>query len=254
MKAVVLAGGKGTRLAPYTKILPKPLMPIGDMPILEVLLRQMRRAGIDEVVITVGHLAELIRTFFRDGSQFGLKIRYSFEEQPLGTAGPLSLVDGLDDTFLVANGDVLTALNYQDLIEFHRSHHAIATIASHSRNIRVDLGVIQMDPTGRITGYKEKPSYEFYVSMGIYVFEPEVLAYIEHNQRLDLPDLVLKLIAAGENVMSYPFEGYWMDLGRISDYEQAVNDFEKIKPQLLGEPINGRDRISELENQTEESL
>jgi NDP-sugar pyrophosphorylase family protein len=254
MKAVVLAGGKGTRLAPYTKILPKPLMPIGDMPILEVLLRQMRRAGIDEVVLTVGHLAELIRTFFRDGSQLGLKIGYSFEEQPLGTAGPLSLVDGLDDTFLVTNGDVLTALDFRELIEFHHKHKAIATIASHCRNIRVDLGVIQTDPHGRITGYKEKPSYEFYVSMGVYVFEPQVLSYIEHNQRLDLPDLVLKMIAAGENVMSYPFEGYWMDLGRVSDYEQAVNDFEKIRPQLLGEPVNGRDRYGELEKVTEESL
>ncbi len=254
MKAVVLAGGKGTRLAPYTKILPKPLMPIGDMPILEVLLRQMRRAGIDEVVLTVGHLAELIRTFFRDGEQLGMKIRYSFEEQPLGTAGPLSLVDGLDDTFIVANGDVLTTLDFQELIDYHRGHNAIATIASHSRNIRVDLGVIQTDSNCRIVGYTEKPTYDFYVSMGVYIFEPRVLSYIEYNKRLDLPDLVLNLVAAGEKVMSYPFNGYWMDLGRISDYEQAVNDFEKIKPQLLGEPVNGRDRLAEVTNQSEESL
>ena len=251
MKALVLAGGKGTRLAPYTKILPKPLMPIGDMPILEVLLRQMHRFGVDEVVLSVGHLAELIRAFFRDGDQLGLKIRYSIEEQPLGTAGPLSLVEGLDDTFIVANGDVLTALNFQDLIEFHRSNKAIATIASHARNIRVDLGVIHTNEQGRIIGYTEKPTYDFYVSMGVYIFEPEVLFYIDPNVRLDLPDLVLRLIDNGEKVMSYPFDGYWMDLGRISDYEQAVNDFEKIKPQLLGEPVNGRDRLAEVSVQEE---
>jgi NDP-mannose synthase len=254
MKAVILAGGKGTRLAPYTKILPKPLMPIGDMPILEVLLRQMNRAGVNEAVLTVGHLAELIRTFFQNGERLGIKISYSFEEQPLGTAGPLSLVEDLDDTFLVANGDVLTALNFQDLIEFHRSNNAIATIASHERNIRVDLGVIQMNDCHQITGYIEKPTYNLFVSMGVYVFEPRVLDYIERNQYLDLPNLVLKLIASGEKVMSYPFNGYWMDLGRVSDYEQAVDDFEKLKPQLLGEPVNGKDWLSTVPCQVSESL
>src|SRR5512139_2185532 len=136
MKAVVLAGGKGARLAPYTKILPKPLMPIGDMPILEVLLRQLGRSGIDEVILTVGHLAELIRTFFQDGTRLGLQIRYSFEDHPLGTAGPLSLVDGLEDTFMVINGDVLTTLNFCNLLEYHHSHNAIATIAAHDRKTR----------------------------------------------------------------------------------------------------------------------
>src|SRR5213593_1720231 len=120
MKAVVLAGGKGTRLVPHTKILPKPLMPIGDMPILEVLLRQMKRAGIDEVILTVGHLAGLLRAFFDDGSRFGLNISYSYEEFPLGTAGPLALVNGLEETFLVTNGDVLTTLSLADLIAFHK--------------------------------------------------------------------------------------------------------------------------------------
>ncbi|RPJ52347.1 MAG: nucleotidyltransferase family protein [Chloroflexi bacterium] len=254
MKAVILAGGKGTRLAPYTKILPKPLMPIGDMPILEVLLRQMKRAGVDEAILTVGHLAELIRTFFQNGERLGIKIRYSYEEQPLGTAGPLSLVEDLDDTFLVANGDVLTALNFQDLVEYHRSHQAIATIASHERNIRVDLGVIQTNAQKQITGYIEKPTYDLYVSMGVYVFEPRVLDFIERNCYLDLPTLILKLIASGENVMSYPFNGYWMDLGRVADYEHAVDDFEKLKPQLLGEPTNGKDWLATVNNQVNESL
>ena len=235
MKAVVLAGGKGSRLAPYTKILPKPLMPIGDMPILEILLRQMKRSGIDEVILSVGHLAELIRTFFQDGRRFGLHICYSIEDCPLGTAGPLSLVEGLEDTFLVTNGDVLTTLDFYNLVDYHRSHGAIATIAAHDRKVNIDFGVIQTDHDHEISGYIEKPTYDFYVSMGVYVFEPRVLSYIPHNEYLDLPNLVLKMIEAGERVLSYPFQGYWMDLGRISDYEQAVKDFDNIWPHLLGE-------------------
>jgi NDP-sugar pyrophosphorylase family protein len=239
MKAVVLAGGKGTRLAPYTKILPKPLMPIGDMPILEILLRQMQRAGVDEVILTVGHLSGLLNAFFQDGSRWGLNIRYSYEDQPLGTAGPLSLVGGLDDTFLVTNGDVLTTLDLSDLIAFHRSSQAAATIATHIRHVHVDLGVIRFDAnpsrSNRVTGYIEKPTYDFRVSMGIYVFEPRVLQYVEHNQRLDFPDLVLRLLQAGERVMGYPFDGYWQDLGRPDDYEQAVQEWETLRPQILGE-------------------
>ena len=234
MKAVILAGGKGTRLTPYTKVLPKPLMPIGDMPILEILLRQLKRANFNEVVLTVGHMAHLLESFFQDGERLGLRIKYSFEEQPLGTAGPLSLVQGLDDTFLVANGDILTTLDSRNLLEFHRRSKAIATIATHTRQVRVDLGVIQFDGDQRVVGYQEKPTYNLQVSMGIYVFEPEVLRYIPHNQYLDFPDLVLKLIAAGERVMGYPFSGYWQDLGRPDDYEQAVQDFEGLREQILG--------------------
>jgi NDP-mannose synthase len=234
MKAVVLAGGKGSRLAPYTKILPKPLMPIGDMPILEILLRQMKSIGIDEVVLTVGHLANLLCSFFQDGSRLGLKVSYSYEEKPLGTAGPLSLIEGLDDTFLVTNGDVLTTLSLKDLIDFHRQNQGIATIACHHRNVKIDYGVLHTNGGHEITDYIEKPNYDFYVSMGIYVFEPEILSYIPHNECLDFPNLVLKMLAAGERVISYPYDGYWMDLGRVSDYEQAVQDFESMKPQFLG--------------------
>jgi NDP-sugar pyrophosphorylase family protein len=247
MKAVILAGGKGTRLAPYTKILPKPLLPIDDMPILEILLRQMSRHGIDEAILTVGHLSQLIKTFFQDGKQFGLNIRYSYEECPLGTAGPLSLVSGLDDTFMVTNGDVLTTLNFRELVENHKRSGCIATIASHVRKVKIDLGVIQANPVHEIVGYIEKPTYEFLVSMGIYVFEPRVLEYIPHNAYLDFPDLVLKLIAAGERVGSYPFDGYWMDLGRIDDYEQALNEYKQLKPQILGE-----DYCGEIENAMQE--
>ncbi len=236
MKAVVLAGGKGARLAPYTRILPKPLMPIGDMPILEILLRQMQRAGINEVILTAGYLGELLRAFFQNGERLGLQIEYSFEEKPLGTAGPLSLVaNRLEDTFLVTNGDVLTTLDLGELIDAHRRSGAIASIASHSRQVKVDLGVLQFNGSNELTGYIEKPTYDFCVSMGLYVFEPRVLEYIPHNQYLDFPDLVLKLIEDNQRVIGHQFTGYWQDLGRPDDYEQAIQDFDALRPMLLGE-------------------
>jgi NDP-sugar pyrophosphorylase family protein len=237
MKAVVLAGGKGTRLAPYTQILPKPLMPIGDMPILEVLVHQMQRAGITDVTLTVGHLAGLLQAYFQDGGQFGVNISYSLEEFPLGTAGPLALLDGLDESFLVTNGDVLTTLSLSDLIAFHRKSGAAATIAMHHREVRIDFGVIQCNGGSEIVGYIEKPSYEYSVSMGIYVFEPRVLTYIPQGEYLDFPDLVLKLIAAGEKVVGYSFAGYWQDLGRRDDYEQANREFEAMRSQFLPEDV-----------------
>lgn len=238
MKAVILAGGKGTRLAPYTKILPKPLMPVGEMPILEVIVRQLRYAGIDEIVLTVGHLAELLRAFFGDGGHFGLKIRYSFEDQPLGTAGPLALVEGLDETFLVMNGDILTDLNIRELVQYHKEMGASATIAMHQRKVKIDLGVILCDGGSRVVGYIEKPTYDYQVSMGIYVFEPRVLNFIPRGKYLDFPNLVHKLLGEGEKVVGYLFDGYWQDLGRPDDYEQATEDFnnlrEKFLPEMMG--------------------
>jgi NDP-mannose synthase len=235
MKAIVLAGGKGTRLAPYTTILPKPLMPIGDMPILEVLLRQMKRGGINHVVLTVGHLSSLLQAYFGDGNQLGLDISYSSEQTPLGTAGPISLVKGLDKTFLVTNGDVLTTMNIKKLVSFHKQKGGIATIAAHRRQVRIDLGVIRHDEEDRVTGYIEKPVNEYTVSMGIYIFEPRVMEYIPVGQYLDFPDLILKLLASGEKVNAYCFSGYWMDLGRPDDYIQANQDFISMKKQFLPE-------------------
>ncbi|MBA4376793.1 MAG: nucleoside-diphosphate-sugar pyrophosphorylase [Anaerolinea sp.] len=235
MKAVVLAGGKGRRLVPYTRIIPKPLMPIGDKPILEILLRQMKRAGIKDVTLTVGHLADLMRLFFQDGSRLGLNISYSYESKPLGTSGPLANVEGLDDTFLVTNGDVLTTLDFSDLIAFHKAQGAIATIASHKRKVDINLGVVELDGDHRVKGYLEKPSIDYLVSMGVYVFEPRILEYIPKDQYLDLPDLVLRLIEAGEKVSGYVYKGYWEDLGRPDDYERASEDFEKMRDQFLPE-------------------
>ena len=235
MKAVILAGGKGTRLAPYTSILPKPLMPIGDMPILEVMLIQMKRAGVDEVVLTVGHLSSLMRAYFGEGEQWKMNIDYSYEKEPLGTTGPIALVKDLNATFLVTNGDVLTTLDLKDLFAFHQKEGGIATIAVHKRQVHIDLGVVQSNADHTITGYIEKPTNDYTVSMGIYVFEPRILEYIPVNQRLDFPDLVLKLIAAGEKVVAYPFDGYWMDLGRADDYQKANDDFNSMKLQFLPE-------------------
>jgi len=233
MKAVVLAGGKGTRLSPYTKVLPKPLMPIGDMPILEVILRQMKFAGITDVILTVGHLSELLRAFFQDGSRLGLNITYSYEDSPLGTAGPLAFVPDLNETFLVMNGDVLSTLPLNELIQFHREQKSLATIATHHRRVKVDLGVIQWNGDACITGYIEKPTYDYSVSMGVYIFEPKVLTYIPKGQYYDFPDLVKKLIDVNEKVTGYRFDGYWQDLGRPDDYESAAQDFDHMRAQFL---------------------
>jgi NDP-sugar pyrophosphorylase family protein len=235
MKAVVLAGGKGTRLWPYTRVIPKPLMPIGDMPILEVLLHQVKRAGVDEVILTVGHMAELLRAFFQNGERLGTVIQYSYEQVPLGTAGPLKQITGLDKTFLVLNGDVLTTLDFSDLLRFHNESQALVTIAMHARKVKIDLGVLQLDDNHRVTGYIEKPTYDLNVSMGVYVFEPAALDYIPNDQYFDFPDLILNLIEKKQKVVGYSFNGYWQDLGRSDDYEQAIQDFEEMKSQFLPE-------------------
>jgi len=235
MKAVILAGGKGTRLAPYTLVFPKPLMPIADMPILEVLLRQMKRSGIDEIILTVGYLSDLLKSYFGDGRRFGVKLSYSYEQTPLGTAGPLSQINGLDETFFVANGDVLTTLDFSHMFAWHKIRGAVATIATHQRKVNIDFGVIQKDEDNKIIGYSEKPSLDYLVSMGIYIFQPEVLSFIPTGQYLDFPDLVLKLIEAGKSLVSYPFSGYWQDLGRLDDYNQGTSDFNAMRSQFLPE-------------------
>jgi len=237
MRAVVLAGGKGTRLVPYTKILPKPLMPIGDMPILEVILLQMKEEGITDVTLTVGHLSHLLKAFFQDGSSLGLRIDYSYEEKPLGTAGPISMIDGLNSTFLVMNGDVLTKLRLRELVKFHKEQGAIATIAAHHRQNRIDLGVIIKNGDCRIADYIEKPVTDYLVSMGIYIFEPEVLKYIPRGEYLDFPDLVKILINSKEKVVGYEYDGYWQDLGRPDDYEMATRDFESMRNEFLPEEV-----------------
>ncbi|MCP5209292.1 MAG: NTP transferase domain-containing protein [Pseudomonadales bacterium] len=233
MRAVILSGGKGTRLRPYTTVLPKPLMPIGDMPILEVVIRQLQQAGVTQITMAVGYLAELLRAFFGEGEKFKLSIDYSMEKEPMGTVGPLTLISGLDDTFVMMNGDVLTDLDYADLIAFHKKSGAVATIATYERKVKIDFGVIETDSAGLINAYIEKPEFDYRVSMGVYVFEPEVLAYLKPGEYLDFPDLVKILMADNKPVASYPFSGYWLDMGRPDDYERAIDEFESRRSDFL---------------------
>lgn len=235
MKAVILAGGKGKRLAPYTTVFPKPLMPIGDMPILEIVLRQLKQNGCEEVILAVGHLAELLRAFFNDGQKLGLPVKYSVEDKPLGTAGPLSLINGLDSPFFVMNGDILTDLDFADLYRCHVESGAMATIATYNRTVKIDFGVLETDDDGCVCEYIEKPSMGYRVSMGIYVFDPAVLGYIKPDVYFDFPDLVKLLIKEGKKVISYPFSGYWLDIGRPDDYEKAIGEFEQNKHMFLEE-------------------
>jgi len=233
MRAVILAGGKGTRLAPYTTILPKPLMPIDDKPIVEIVIRQLQSHGFDDITLAVGHLAELLIAYCGDGSKFGARIDYSREEEPLGTAGPIALVSNLNDTFLVMNGDLLTSINYSDMLKNHRKRRALATVASYQRDVKIDLGVIETDGDNWVADYIEKPTYHYSVSMGIYLFEPEIIKYIPRNQRLDLPELVINLMRSSKQVNVYSFDGYWLDIGRPDDYERAIDVFSTHREAFL---------------------
>lgn len=235
MRAIVLAGGKGTRLAPYTTVLPKPLMPIGEMPILEIVIRQLQKHGFDNLTLAVGYLAELLMAYCGDGSKFGVTLDYSREEQPLGTAGPIALVPNLNETFLVMNGDLLTTIDYAAMLKYHRERGALATIACYQRDVKIDLGVLDVDSDNWVANYIEKPTYHYSVSMGIYLFEPEILKYIPANQRLDLPELVIKLMQDGKKVNVFNFDGYWLDIGRHDDYERAIEEFAAHRADFLPE-------------------
>lgn len=233
MKAVILAGGKGTRLAPYTTVFPKPLVPVGDKPILELILRQLAHFGFTQATLSVGHLAELIQAYFSRGNVPGsLGLEYVFEMVPTGTAGSLRGIPGLDDTFLVMNGDILTTLDYGALIRSHKASGAALTIAMHRKLVPIDLGVLDLDASGLVTGYREKPVLEFPVSMGIYVYEPRVLTHIEEGVYLDFPTLVVRLIAQGETVVGYANDAYWLDIGRHDDYALALEAFDSRRSEF----------------------
>lgn len=236
-RAVILAGGRGTRLAPFTTVLPKPLMPIGDRAILDIVLRQLRGYGFGRFTLAVGHLAHLIRAVFGDGSGLGVQIDYHEEDAPLGTAGPLATIGGLEQTFLAMNGDVLTTLDYRELMETHRASGNVATIATHRRVVKTEYGVLHLEPgqeTEKVVDYEEKPELAYTVSMGVYVLEPEALEHITPGQRFDVPDLILALLAAGRPVGAFLHDGYWLDIGRHEDYEKAIEDFDTLEPLLVG--------------------
>lgn len=238
MKAVVFAGGEGARLLPYTSVLPKPLLPVGDRPVLDIIIGQLREAGITEVVLATGYLSSLIETYFGDGSNWGVHITYNREKTQLGTVGALADVPGLDDTFIMMNGDVLATPLYKDLVEAHRSSGAAATIATKVQEVPVDYGVLRLGDSvarlRRIEGIDEKPVYSFPVSMGIYAVEPRVTRFVHAGQRMDLPDLIQRLLAEGETVTAYEHPGYWQDIGRLHDLEAAVQAFEGSADEFVG--------------------
>ncbi|HNU47802.1 MAG TPA: sugar phosphate nucleotidyltransferase [Bacteroidia bacterium] len=234
MIAVLLAGGKGTRLAPFTISLPKPLMPVGNRPILEILIKQLKDAGVTKVVICVGYLESLIRSYFGDGSKFGVEIIYSSETEPLGTAGPMKLIESyLTDSFFFMNGDLFTDINLEEMFRFHKDNKAVATIGLTRRTVDIDFGVIKIDQNNEFTEWKEKPTLEYLVSMGIYVFEPAVLKYLPDGY-FNVPDLIIKLHEAKESVKGYQYKGNWLDIGRLEDYQRACQQMEEIEKKSNG--------------------
>jgi len=232
MRAIILAGGKGTRLRPFTATLPKPLVPVGDSSILDIVLTRLRRAGVDHVTMAVNHLAHLIMAYFGDGERLGMKIDYSLEDKPLSTIAPLKLIPDLPDVFFVMNGDVLTDLDYRKLHDYHVEQDNDITVATFERDTRIDFGVLEVDDKDRrIVGFKEKPVYHFSVSMGVYVISRRLLDIVPENEAFGFDHLMLACIEQGRKAVSYPHDGYWLDIGRPSDYEKAC----EAAAELLGD-------------------
>jgi NDP-sugar pyrophosphorylase family protein len=228
MKAVILAGGRGSRLKPYATVIPKPLVPIADKAILEILLNRLKDSGTDEIFLCVNHLAEIIKAFFGDGSKFGLKINYSLEEKPLSTVAPIKLIQGLPENFLVMNGDLLTDLNFKTLFDYHLTQKALLTIATYKRKVKIDFGVLGLDSKNQFAEeFIEKPIYDFNVCMGVYIMNKKVLDFVPYNEPFGFDNLMYTLLEKKQAVNVFPYDGYWLDIGRPEDYEQANIDYEK---------------------------
>lgn len=227
MQAVILAGGKGRRLYPFTKEIPKPLVEVQGNPIIELLLKQMQACGVSEVIIALHHMADQIIDVVGDGSRLGLQVRYSHEEKELSTVAPLKLIDSLEDNFVVANGDILTDLNFDDLMNCHTCSKAELTVAVTKRCHDIDFGVIETDTNGSVVSFKEKPKSDYLVSCGIYVFSKTILAKIPTDVSFGFDDLMLLLIKQNIEINSYLFEKFWLDIGRPVDYEKAQTEYLK---------------------------
>lgn len=232
-RAIVLAGGQGTRLRPYTVVLPKPLMPLGEYPILEVIIRQLAHYGFGHVTLAVNHQAEIIKAFFHDSSRWGVQIDYSLETQPLSTVAPLRLIANLPEHFLLMNGDVLTDLDFRKLYRSHVSENRLFTIAAARRKHTIDYGVLEVDQRSVLVGFKEKPAAEYLVSMGVYIVSRRVLDLVPADRRYGFDDLMRDLLAQRANVHVHPHSGYWLDIGRPDDYMQAIDGFEQRRRQFL---------------------
>ncbi|RFB67124.1 MULTISPECIES: sugar phosphate nucleotidyltransferase [unclassified Herbaspirillum] len=232
-RAVILAGGKGTRLRPYTVVLPKPLMPIGEFPILEVIIRQLVKSGFTHITLAVNHQAEIIKAFFQDGERWGIRIDYSLETSPLGTMGPLRLIKDLPENFLVMNGDILTDLNFSNFYDSHVQSKHVFTISSMRRQHLIDYGVLDTSSAGVLTGFREKPSVDYEVSMGVYMLSAEALQLIPVNAPFGFDGLMLKLLELNREVNVRAFSGYWLDIGRPDDYAKAIDEFENTRARFL---------------------
>ncbi len=234
MKAVIQAGGRGTRLRPYTLVLPKPLMPVGDLPVIEMLVKWLRRNGIQKTYITIGYLGHLIQAVCKDGSQWSMEIVYSEEPEPLGTIGPLQLIrEELDETFLVLNGDVITDLDIRDFTAFHRKSGGLITVAATEKSMEIDLGVMECEED-RIAAFREKPMMTFNVSMGIYCMEPAVFELIPAGVPFGFDNLMHLMLERDLPIYMYKHKGSWMDIGREEDYVRAQEMFQKGSSFVLG--------------------
>lgn len=233
MRAIILAGGKGTRLRPYTTLIPKPLVPLGGkFSILEIILMQLKRAGFTHVTLAVNHLSNLIMAYFGDGSRLGLRLDYSHEEGELSTIGPLTLIDDLPANFLVMNGDILCDLDYRAFFERHVANESRISVSAFQRQVKIDFGVLRYDETGRLTEFQEKPSYDFDVSMGIYCIHRDVVRSLPRGKPYGFDNLMLDSLASGQRVDIRPFSGYWLDIGRPDDYEYADEHFTDLAAKL----------------------
>lgn len=227
MQAIILAGGKGRRLLPYTTVLPKPMMPIGDFPIIEVIIRQLIRDGFNDIIISTGYLDAIIKAYIASQDFGAINIRFSTETTPLGTMGPLHLIDDLDECFLVINGDILTDICFSSLYSLHQKLKGVATIATYKRDVYIDFGVIKSSDENKIIDFIEKPIYHFDVSMGIYLLNREVLTYIPKKEAFGFDQLMHILIENNADVVSILHDGFWLDVGRPDDYERAILEFEE---------------------------
>jgi NDP-sugar pyrophosphorylase family protein len=247
MQAVVLAGGKGTRLRPFTYVLPKPLMPLGEedpMPILEVVLRQLARYDFRDVTIITGYLTELIEAFCGSGQKYGTRVSYRREITPLGTAGGLMLIDRPKEPVLVMNGDILTTLDFGAMYAFHKDRCAKATIASFTREVKIDFGVLDFgDDPHVLAGYREKPQFSFQVSMGVYILDPIAWDYLTPGEALPMPDLLEAMRHDGHPVHCFRQACEWLDIGRHDDYAVANDIFEAHRAAFLGEGQRPRLKI-----------
>ena len=234
VRAIILAGGKGTRLRPLTAIFPKPLVPLGNRSIIDVLLIRLANYGFKDVTLSTGYLAELIMAVCGDGSKYGLNISYSGEEAPLGTAAPIGLMNDLTDPVIVMNGDLLTTLDFTEMLAFHEKEKADVTIGCYKRDVNIDFGVIESNENNEFIGFKEKPTYHFEVSMGVNIISAEARKFIKLNEYLDMPDLILKVHENGGKVSCYREDCFWLDIGRMDDYGLAQEEFIKNEEMFLG--------------------